>query len=85
MTKCRLGFQAIVFLSIAVGQMASLDAHPPEFHQKGVKVSTASTLAGNKQPVEEFDRQFAYFQFEFLAAYHLYDRCKIADPSSSSH
>jgi hypothetical protein len=68
MTQCSLGFQAIVFLLIAVGQMALLDAHPPEFHRKGVKVSTASTLAANKQAVEELDRQLAYFQFEFLTA-----------------
>ena len=68
MTRCSLGFQAIVFLLIGVGQTALVDAHPPEFHRKGVKVSTASTLAANKQAVEELDRQLAYFQFEFLTA-----------------
>lgn len=48
--------------------MALLGAHPPEFHRKGMKVSTASTLAASKQASEESDRQFAYFQFEFLTA-----------------
>lgn len=56
MTQCSLGFQAIVFWLIAVGQTALVDAHPPEFHRKGVKVFTASTLAANKQAVEELDR-----------------------------
>ncbi|MFY7874617.1 MAG: hypothetical protein ACOVQM_04175, partial [Pirellula sp.] len=68
MTRCSLGFQTIAFLLIGVGQTARVDAHPPEFHRKGVKVSTASTLAANKQAVEELDRQLAYFQFEFLTA-----------------
>lgn len=55
MTQCSLGFQAIVFLLIAVCQMALLDAHPPEFHRKGVKVSSVSTLAENKLTGEEFE------------------------------
>lgn len=72
MTKSRnilwIGFNTIVFLSLAISHAGLLYSHPPEFHQKGIKAGKTPIWIANKNVVDEADRQIAYFQFEFLSA-----------------
>jgi hypothetical protein len=60
--------KAIVFILLFTIHTHSLNAHPPEFHQKVIKAGKTSTLAANPKVADEADRQIAYFQFEFLSA-----------------
>ncbi len=63
--------KAIPFLWLMLAHIASLNAHPPEFHSNGAKSGQKPTLVAKKDVADEADRQIAYFQFEFLSVFAL--------------